>query len=445
MKVMFDSGTTTSFTNKTTLTYTNHLPIKFNNMKYIMADGRTIFEIIGTVKIFIELNNVKTNIVVGVVNSLCTDCILGMDYINNLLKHIQDLQQLNDLTIILKKHNFLFDITTIAETSTSHIICTGDNPLITSRSYPQTIEKQNATFDILQEMLKHKQIRASYSQYSAPISLIKKRGGSYRFIVNYRKLNIITIQDNYPLPNIEQAIQMVDGHQYYTKLDLHSGYFQIPIREEDKHKTAFITVHGLYAFNVLAQGLKNSSPSLQRIMSNLLLPCKKICLVYLEDVLIYSNSFKQYADHLNQVLAILNKHTFQLNPQKCELVQNQIGYLGHTISIQGVKPLPERINKILNIPQPTSLNQANAFISAIGWYRKFIKLCTKIAAPLLAVTNLTQQNTNKFRWDTPQQEAFNQLKVAIASEPLFLNYPDPNEPLILSTDASDYCIGCILY
>ncbi|CAF3397957.1 unnamed protein product [Rotaria sp. Silwood2] len=220
-------------------------------------------------------------------------------------------------------------------------------------------------------MLKHKQIRASYSQYSAPISLIKKRGGSYRFIVNYRKLNIITIQDNYPLPNIEQAIQMVDGHQYYTKLDLHSGYFQIPIREEDKHKTAFITVHGLYAFNVLAQG--------------------------------------------------------------------------HTISIQGVKPLPERINKILNIPQPTSLNQANAFISAIGWYRKFIKLCTKIAAPLLAVTNLTQQNTNKFRWDTPQQEAFNQLKVAIASEPLFLNYPDPNEPLILSTDASDYCIGCILY
>ncbi|CAF3400517.1 unnamed protein product [Rotaria sp. Silwood2] len=82
MKVMFDSGTTTSFTNKTTLTYTNHLPIKFNNMKYIMADGRTIFEIIGTVKIFIELNNVKTNIVVGVVNSLCTDCILGMDYIN---------------------------------------------------------------------------------------------------------------------------------------------------------------------------------------------------------------------------------------------------------------------------------------------------------------------------------------------------------------------------
>ena len=97
-------------------------------------------------------------------------------------------------------------------------------------------------------MLKNKQIRASNSQYSAPILLIKKRDGSYRFIVDYRKLNQITIQDNYPLPNLEQAIQIVGGYQYYSKLDLRSGYFQIPIRESDKHMTAFITVHGLYEF-----------------------------------------------------------------------------------------------------------------------------------------------------------------------------------------------------
>ncbi|CAF4869629.1 unnamed protein product, partial [Rotaria socialis] len=92
---------------------------------------------------------------------------------------------------------------------------------------------------------------------------------------------------------------------------------------------------------------------------------------------------------------------------------------GHTISTQGVKPLQERIEKILNIPQPTSLHQANAFIGAIGWYRKFIKDYTKIAAPILAVTNLTKQNKFKFKWDTPQKEAFNQLKIAITSQPLF--------------------------
>ncbi|CAF4027267.1 unnamed protein product [Rotaria sordida] len=367
--------------------------------------------------------------------------------IHSLLKHIQDAQHVNDLTIILKKHRSLFDTTktTIAETPTPHVICTGDNPPTTSRPYPQTSEKQNATFDIIQQMLKHKQIRASHSQYSAPILLIKKRDGSYRFIVDYRKLNSITIQDNYPLPNLEQTIQMVGGHQYYTKLDLRSGYFQIPIREEDKHKTAFITVHGLYEFNVLAQGLKNSPPSFQRIMSNILLSCKKFCLIYLDDILIYSDSFTQHMDHLNQVLDILNKHKFQLNPQKCELAKTVIDYLGHTISIQGIKPLQERIEKILAIPQPTTLNQANAFIGAIGWYRKFINDYAKIAAPILAVTNLTKNNKHNFKWEESQREAFDQLKTAITSEPLFLTYPDPNAPLILSTDASDYCIGGVLY
>jgi hypothetical protein len=600
MQVMFDSGSTRSFIKKTALDRTLHIPIQLNRQVYLLANGYTTFEVMGTVKIFIEFNKMKTSIVVGVVNSLCTDCLLGMDYINkykvnlnnkhkqihvykdnkttlipmevevddntilcrlisptylypyqekrikirtkislgqmlftpsdyfihqrglviphslisftnytawisvynptnkvqylqqnvvvgsitpfssqmhvstifdlqtkervdedqtksltsvseqninSLLMHIQDHKQLNELQIILKKHHQLFDTTqtTIAQTSTPHIICTGDNPPTTSRPYPQTIEKQNATFDIIQQMLKNKQIRTSHSQYSAPILLIKKSDGSYRFIVDYRKLNHITIQDNFPLPNLEQAIQMVGGYRYYTKLDLRSGYFQIPIREADKHKTAFITNHGLYEFNVLAQGLKNSPPSFQRIMSSLLLSCKQFCIVYLDDVLIYSNTFQQHLQHLNQVLAIFNKHKFQLNPQKCELCCTRINYLGHTISVDGVRPLQERIEKFLAIPQPTSLNQANAFIGAIGWYRKFINNYAKIAAPILAVTNLTTKNKHKFKWDIPQREAFNQLKAILISDPLFLNYPDPDLPLILSTDASDYCIGEVLY
>ena len=369
------------------------------------------------------------------------------DNIRKLLENIEDPQLKHDLFTILKKHHPLFDTTatTIAETSIHHVICTGDNPPTISRPYPQTIDKQDATFDIIQQMLKHKQIRPSFSQYSAPILLIKKRDGSYRFIVDYRKLNNITIPDNYPLPNLEQAIQMVGGHKYYSKLDLPSGYFQIPIREEDRHKTAFITIHGLYEFNVLAQGLKNSPPSFQRAMSNILLSCKKFCLIYLDDILIYSDLFQQHLDHLNQVLAILNKHKFQLNSQKCELARTKINYLGHTINSNGIKPLQERIEKILSIPQPSTLNQANAFIRAIGWYRKFIKNFAQIAAPILAVTNLTKNNKHKFKWEKPQREAFDQLKMAITSHPLFLTYPDPNANLILAVDASDYCVGGVLY
>ncbi|CAF3459054.1 unnamed protein product [Rotaria socialis] len=453
MKVMLDTGATQSFITKTALTKTKHLPLNNNQQHYLMADGyTTAILLLGLHHLFHLQNYIATIFDSRTKEKIDEDQTQSLSansaqHINTLLTHIEDQQQLKELLNVLKKHHSLFDTskTTIAQTSMSHLICTGDNPPTTSKPYPQTIEKQNATYDTIQQMLKNKQIRASHSQYSAPVLLIKKRDGSYRFIVDYRKLNHITVQDNYPLPNLEQTIQIVGGCQHYTKLDLRSGYFQIPIREDDKHKTAFITVHGLYEFNVLAQGLKNSSPSFQRIMSNLLSPCKKFCLVYLDDILIFSNSFTQHVIHLNQVLAILNKHKFQLNPQKCELARTMINYLGHTISAERIEPLQERIEKILAIPQPRSLNQANAFIGAIGWYRKFINNYAKIAAPILAVTNLTKKNKHKFQWDTPQKEAFNELKIMITSKPLFLTYPDPHAPLILSTDASDYCIGGVLY
>ena len=180
-------------------------------------------------------------------------------------------------------------------------------------------------------------------------------------------------------------------------------------------------------------------------MSNLLSPCKQFALVYLDDILIFSDSYDQHVQHLNQVLAILNKHKFQLNPRKCELIRTTIDYLGHTISMAGIQPLQDRIQAILAIPQPRTLKQANAFIGAIGWYRKFLKNYTQIAAPILAVTNLTTVHKHKFKWDLPQRQAFDDLKAAIISEPLFLTYPDPNFPLVLSTDASDFCVGGVLY
>jgi hypothetical protein len=598
-KIMFDSGSSRSFIKKSILDQMNHLPIQFNKQFYLMADGHSTFNILGTVKIYIDLDNLQTSIIVGIVDNLCVDCLLGMDYMNKyyvnlnnkekqihihaqdvivsvpmesvikdfflpcrstktiyiypqeekhiqitceapvghmlfsptnnlknkglvtahaiisvvnytatvfvynstmkpqqlnyqeiigevtpycstafvatifdpqtktlvdenqtqsltsnsesnihvLLDHINDEQQVNQIWSIFKKHHQLFDTTTttIADTDISHVICTENKPPTTSRPYPQTIDKQNATFEIIQQMIKHKQIRPSYSQYSAPIILIKKRDGSYRFIVDYRKLNNITIQDNFPLPNLEQALQMVGGRRYYSKLDLRSGYFQIPIKEEDKYKTAFITTHGLFEFNVLAQGLKNSPPSFQRIMSNLLLPCKKFSTVYLDDVLIYSDNFDQHLQHVNQVLAILNKHKFQLNPPKCEVFCTNINYLGHTISHDGVRPLQERIENFLSIPQPVSLAQANAFIGGIGWYRRFINNYASIAAPILAVTNLTKAYKHKFHWDQDQRDAFEQLKTALITEPLFLTYPDNDLPLTLATDASDNCIGGVLY
>ena len=152
--------------------------------------------------------------------------------------------------------------------------------------------------------------------------LLPKHDGTWRMVVDYKKLNNITIKDNHPLPNMEQAIQILGGgYKFFSKLDMKSGFWQIPIKEKDKYKTAFITPDGLYEWNVLAQGLKNSPPSFQRIMVDILSPCRQFALVYIDDIVVYSQSFNEHLDHITQVLSILSQHNFQLNPTKCNIFQ----------------------------------------------------------------------------------------------------------------------------
>ncbi|CAF4400204.1 unnamed protein product, partial [Rotaria magnacalcarata] len=179
---------------------------------------------------------------------------------------------------------------------------------------------------------------------------VAKHDGTWRMVVDYKKLNNITIKDNHPLPNMEQTIQVLgNGYQFFSKFDMKSGFWQIPIDEEDRHKTAFITPEGLYEWNVLAQGLKNSPPSFQRVMADILSPC-------------------QHLKHIHQVLSILSQHNFQLNPFKCSIFRQQIDYLSHTISEQGVKPNNEKIQAIIKLREPSTLAEANKFLGAISWY-----------------------------------------------------------------------------
>ena len=219
-----------------------------------------------------------------------------------------------------------------------------------------------------------------------------------------------------------------------------SGFWQIPIKEEDKHKTAFITPNGLYEWNVLAQGLKNSPPSFQRIMADVLSPCRQFSLVYIDDIVIYSRTFEEHVKHLTQVLSILSNHNFQLNASKCLILYRQIDYLSHTISQFGVKPNKEKIQAIMNLREPTTLTEANKFIGGLSWYRKFIPQFATVAAPIMTITNLTKHNRKKFVWRY-QHQAFLQLKQLLTNQPLFLQFPNDDYPVILTTDASKVGIG----
>ena len=361
--------------------------------------------------------------------------------IDDLTMHVTNLngEQYN-LRQVLKKYSPIFDtsVPRIADTTTVHTIRTDEAHPQNSRAYPQNIEQRAATEKIIETMLQAKQIRPSISPWSSPMLLARKKDGSFRFVVDYRKLNAMTTKDAYPMPTIEETLQRLGGHTFFTKLDLASGYFQIPIREEDKAKTAFTTGRGLYEFNVLPQGLKNASAGFQRIMNTLLVNKREsFCIVYMDDILIFSKTFDDHLQHVNEILSVLNKHRFTVSPTKCSIAQSTINYLGHTISAEGVTPLDDNIAPILSMPEPRTLKEANLFIGGLSFYRRFIKDFAKLAAPIYAVANKTKERRGEFQWGEKQRSAFQALKGAITSKPLFLNLPHPNQPFILSTDASN--------
>ncbi|CAF4904619.1 unnamed protein product, partial [Rotaria sp. Silwood1] len=217
------------------------------------------------------------------------------------------------------------------------------------------------------------------------------------------------------------------------------------LTKKDRFKTAFITPFGLFEWLVLPQGLRNSPPSFQRIMNNILGAYSEFCLVYLDDIIIFSKDFNQHLNHIEQILNALKSHNLILNPTKCEIAKQQIEYLGHVITPTTISPTPEKIKSITSLPEPRTLAQANRFIEALSWYRKFIPNFSSIAAPIHAVTNLTKHNRHKFKWGYEQSKSFNELKQLLTSTPLFLNFPVDTQPILLSTDASKIGLGGILY
>ncbi|CAF4297784.1 unnamed protein product, partial [Rotaria sp. Silwood2] len=390
------------------------------------------------------VNTIKNS--TQVTSSIANDIKITLDQV---VEHIVNLQEKTETRNIIGKYKKIFDTSspTIALTPIHHTTPTGDHPPINSVPYRRSLQQQQALKKIIDPLEKSNQIRLSSSPWSSPVLLIKKKDDDYRFVVDYRKLNGITTKDSYPIPTIESTLQQLAGNCCFSKLDLRSGYFQVPISEIDKPKTAFITTTGLWEFNVLPMGLTNAPPSFQRIMYNLVVNGREhCCLVYLDDIIIFSKTFKDHMKHLDEILSILDKHRFQLNPSKCSIMRTKIDYLGHSINEYGIAPLYDNIKAIRELPIPDhpTLKQANEFIGGLGFYRKFIKSFSKIAAPIHRVTNLTKDNTHKFKWGEEQRQAVQQLKQIITGPDLVLEFPDPKLSYVLSTDASRVGLGAVL-
>lgn len=292
------------------------------------------------------------------------------------------------------------------------------------------------------DMLENDIIEPSNSVWHSPVVMVKKRSGEWRFAVDYRKLNKVTVPLSFPLPHIETVFDAVGDAKpvYFSSLDLRSGFWQIKMSDESKHKAAFITQEGIYNWKRMPFGLMNAPISFQTVMTHILRGINfKFCLVYVDDILVFSKSFKDHISHLEQVFSRLRDANLKLNPEKCDFVKDKIKYLGFILSSKGVDVDKERVKAVSEYPVPKTEKEIRSFLGMANYYRRFIPNYAKLASP---ISSLLKKDV-KLEWSPLCQSSFDSIKFALSSPPV-LAYPDTQKPFILTCDASDFAIGYTL-
>lgn len=325
---------------------------------------------------------------------------------------------------------------------THHIETTG--PPVTARPRRLTTDKLDAARNDFESLMKDGICRPSRSNWSSPLHMVKKPDGSWRPCGDYRALNTVTKPDKYPIPYLTDFTNNLRGCTVFSKVDLHKAFHQVPVAEEDIPKTAIITPFGLFEFLFMTFGLCNAAQTFQRLIHQVLrgLP---FAFGYLDDICIASANETEHREHVREVFQRLERHNLRINLAKCEFGKKQITFLGHLVTSNGIKPLPERVNAITNYPKPKLAKELKSFLATVNFYRKFIPNALKHQATLIAMINGNKKNDRTpLIWNDERETAFELTKQQIIDATL-LAHPCRNAELSLCVDASDTAAGAVLH
>jgi hypothetical protein len=293
----------------------------------------------------------------------------------------------------------------------------------------------------LEELLAKGYIKLSKSPYGAPVLFVHKKDETLRMCVDYRALNKAMVKNRYPLPRIDDLFDRLSGAKVFSRIDLCSGYYQIRIAEGDEEKTACRTRYGSYEFLVMPFGLTNALATFCTLMNDIFRErLDDFVVVYIDDIVIYSSSLEEHAEHLHKVFQRLRENKLYAKLEKCEFGVVEVDFLGHRITQEGLMMDDHKVKAILDWEPPKSVPALRSFLGLASYYRKFIKNFAKIATPL---TNLLKKSAITYDCEKACNEAFETLKGILVKAPV-LKLPDFDKDFKIHSDASDFAIGGVI-
>lgn len=315
------------------------------------------------------------------------------------------------------------------------------------KPYRCSFEDQEEIERQCKELLKAGMITESSSPFATPVTLQYKKDGlsatkiKTRMCPDYRELNKILTPESFPFPLIDEILVKTRGCSWFSALDINAAFWSIPIRREDRYKSAFVTQHGHYEWRSMPFGLKNAPAVFQRVLSGIIRRrgLSKFCVNYLDDILIFSRTFEEHILHIQQLISAIFEEGFRLNFKKCNFAKSTIQYLGHIISPNSVTPLHDNVVAVKAFPAPSSRRSLRAFLGKINFYRKFIPHSSTLLEPF---HRLLRKNV-PFRWTHECDISFDEVKRLLTSSPVMAIF-DRDRPITTYTDASGVGIGAVL-